>query len=109
MDTKFASLAKKLVIMEGYIDVNMYQVGVLTLNPFRYELVLSEDLLVEWMSTTHALTSVGYGTQLYQELQAAQNSQSDHYIAIQNVSMSKRQTHLSYYHNTAEHADNLMT
>jgi hypothetical protein len=35
MDEEFASLAKELVIMGGYVDVNMYQVGVLTLNPFK--------------------------------------------------------------------------
>jgi hypothetical protein len=32
----------------------------------------TEDLLMEWKRITHALISVGYGTQLYQEL-AAQN------------------------------------
>ena len=63
-----------------------------------------EGLLMEWKSITHALISVGYGAQLYQELQAAQSCQSDHSIAIKAVSTSKR----PYYHNTAEHADNLL-
>jgi len=67
-----------------------------------------EGLLMEWKSITHALISVGYGTQLYQELQAAQSCQSNHSIAIIDVSTSKRQTHVPYYHNTAEHADNLL-
>ncbi|KAL5349003.1 hypothetical protein ACLOAV_006429 [Pseudogymnoascus australis] len=65
-----------------------------------------EDLLMDWKSITHALISVGYGTQLYQELQAAQSCQSDHSIAIQDVSTSKHQSHVPYYHETAKHADN---
>ena len=62
---------------------------------------------MDWKSITHALISVGYGTQLYQELEAAQSCQSNHSIAMIDVSTSKRQTHDPYYHNTAEHADNL--
>ena len=63
---------------------------------------------MDWKSITHALISVGYGTQLYQELEAAQSCQSNHSIAMIDVSTSKRQTHDPYYHNTAEHADNLL-
>jgi hypothetical protein len=57
------------------------------------------------MEEYHRCSHLGYGTQLYQELQAAQSCQSDHPIAIQDVTTSKHQTHVPYYHNTAEHAD----